>query len=158
MVYQTTKDGVCCTRSKDINRSLVVHVNVLLSKGCEIDFRFRSFVVRLIAQGVINTFADCTTLTESERLDNPAMKAINGAPEAGWPKKEAMNPVTIYRSAKTGLNMAVREWDRILRNDGVKVWAVSPGFLATGLGGVGPEQLKKVRYDSALPLLIEFGD
>lgn len=93
-----------------------------------------------------------STLTESERLDNPAMKAINGAPEAGWPKKEAMNPVTIYRSAKTGLNMAVREWDRILRNDGVKVWAVSPGFLATGLRGVGAEQLKKVSCRIFYPL------
>lgn len=26
------------------------------------------------------------------------------------------------------------EWQRTLVQDGVKVWAVSPGFLATGLG------------------------
>lgn len=28
-----------------------------------------------------------------------------------------------------------REWFRFLKNDGVKVWCISPGFLATGLGG-----------------------
>lgn len=32
-------------------------------------------------------------------------------------------------------NMLSREWHRILKNDGVKTWAVSPGYLATGLGG-----------------------
>jgi hypothetical protein len=32
----------------------------------------------------------------------------------------------------------------MLKNDGVKVFAISPGFLATGLAGVGAEQLKKV--------------
>lgn len=28
-----------------------------------------------------------------------------------------------------------REWFRFLKEDGVKVWCVSPGYLATGLGG-----------------------
>lgn len=37
--------------------------------------------------------------------------------------------------------MEVREWFRILGQDGVKVWAISPGYLATGLG-VGQEQNK----------------
>lgn len=27
-----------------------------------------------------------------------------------------------------------REWHRTLKQDGVKVWAISPGYLATGLG------------------------
>lgn len=40
--------------------------------------------------------------------------------------------------------MAFREWVRILGNDGVKVWAVSPGFLATGLAGIGEEKLKQM--------------
>ena len=31
--------------------------------------------------------------------------------------------------------MVMKQWERILKNDGVKVWSVSPGFLATGLGG-----------------------
>lgn len=27
------------------------------------------------------------------------------------------------------------EWTRVLKADGVKIWCISPGFLATGLGG-----------------------
>lgn len=41
--------------------------------------------------------------------------------------------------------MLMREWRRLLLNDGVKVWAISPGFLATGLAGAGAEKLKQVR-------------
>lgn len=69
---------------------------------------------------------------------------INASPDQGWPKAKELNPITSYRSTKAGLNMLMREWVRILRNDGVKVWAISPGFLATGLGGVGKEQLLKM--------------
>lgn len=38
----------------------------------------------------------------------------------------------------------MREWTRELKNDGVKVFAISPGFLATGLAGVGAEKLKSL--------------
>lgn len=69
---------------------------------------------------------------------------INAAPEKGWPKGGEINPITSYRSTKTGLNMLMREWVRILKNDGVKVWAISPGFLATGLGNISKEQLLKM--------------
>jgi NAD(P)-dependent dehydrogenase (short-subunit alcohol dehydrogenase family) len=65
---------------------------------------------------------------------------INHAPPAGWPKKSLMIPA--YRSSKTGLNMMMLEWERLLKEDGVKVVAISPGMLATGLGGVGPDALK----------------
>jgi NAD(P)-dependent dehydrogenase (short-subunit alcohol dehydrogenase family) len=53
-------------------------------------------------------------------------------PPAGWPK-----PKTLwfpYRSSKTGLNMVAAEWARLLHNDGVKVFNISPGFLNTSLG------------------------
>lgn len=30
--------------------------------------------------------------------------------------------------------MMMREFVRILKEDGVKIWCVSPGYLATGLG------------------------
>ena len=30
--------------------------------------------------------------------------------------------------------MMMREWYRLLKEDGVKVWCISPGMLATGLG------------------------
>jgi NAD(P)-dependent dehydrogenase (short-subunit alcohol dehydrogenase family) len=68
--------------------------------------------------------------------------AINRSPPAGWPKP-AGTTATAYRSAKTGLNMVLREWGRILKNDGVKVWGIAPGHLATGLGGGTPEEMKK---------------
>jgi NAD(P)-dependent dehydrogenase (short-subunit alcohol dehydrogenase family) len=68
---------------------------------------------------------------------------IDRSPEPGWPKSKAAIDVASYRSAKTGLNMMMREWERTLKNDGVKVFAISPGFLATGLGGLGAEALRK---------------
>lgn len=84
-----------------------------------------------------------SALTETESMEGP-MARLNASPAAGWPKESMLNPVTSYRSTKTGLNMLMREWYRILKNDGVKIWCISPGFLATGLGGVGVETLKKV--------------
>ena len=85
-----------------------------------------------------------STLAEAE---NPTLQRINSSPPAGWPKQASMIPITSYRSSKTGLNMLMREWYRLLKNDGVKVWCISPGFLATGLGGIGPEQLEKVYFE-----------
>ncbi|KAL3493352.1 NAD(P)-binding protein [Aspergillus germanicus] len=81
-------------------------------------------------------------VTRTIPLDNP--------PPAGWPKPTTGVPPSMpsYRSTKTGLNMLVREWDRILKNDGVKVWAVSPGLLATGLAG-NPEAMKKMGAEDA---------
>ncbi|KAF2714283.1 NAD(P)-binding protein [Pleomassaria siparia CBS 279.74] len=59
----------------------------------------------------------------------------------GWPKPAEMTAVA-YRSSKTALNMMMLDWVRLLNEDGVKVFAISPGFLATGLGGAGKERLK----------------
>ncbi|GAW23242.1 hypothetical protein ANO14919_127940 [Xylariales sp. No.14919] len=84
------------------------------------------------------------TLAETERTDAPALQRINASPPAGWPKEAVGMATTAYRSSKTGLNMLMREWRRTLLNDGVKVWAVSPGFLATGLAGIGAERLKQM--------------
>ncbi|KAL2832555.1 hypothetical protein BDW59DRAFT_139416 [Aspergillus cavernicola] len=78
-----------------------------------------------------------STLTGTETRHIP----IDRSPAAGWPKTGPGVPA--YRSAKTGLNMLMREWERILKNDGVKVFGVSPGLLATGLGG-NREFLKKI--------------
>ena len=66
---------------------------------------------------------------------------FNKSPPAGWPKPAS---IVGYRSCKAGLNMVMREWHRLLKNDGVLVWSISPGFLATGLGGVGAQKLKEV--------------
>ncbi|KAJ3473606.1 hypothetical protein NLG97_g10222 [Lecanicillium saksenae] len=61
-------------------------------------------------------------------------------PAAGWPKQNVMSPDG-YRSSKTALNMTMLAWHWNLKEDGVKVWSISPGFLATSLGGA-PEILK----------------
>lgn len=85
-----------------------------------------------------------SSLIDTDNFSHPALARINASPPAGWPKDEGMNPLTSYRSSKTGLNMLMREWCRLLKNDGVKVWAISPGFLATGLAGIGADVLKSV--------------
>jgi len=69
-------------------------------------------------------------------------KALAGPPPAGWPKPFTPSQVA-YRSSKTALNMMMLDWVRMLEPDGVKVFAISPGFLATNLGGMGSEMMKK---------------
>jgi NAD(P)-dependent dehydrogenase (short-subunit alcohol dehydrogenase family) len=78
-----------------------------------------------------------STLAETEDI----ALAVNRSPVKGWPKPGLS--IAAYRSSKTGMNMMMREWRRVLKEDGVKVWCISPGFLATGLGG-NPEMLKKM--------------
>ncbi|KAM6485282.1 hypothetical protein HDV62DRAFT_284072 [Trichoderma sp. SZMC 28011] len=63
-------------------------------------------------------------------------------PEAGWPKPGVIANLG-YKSSKTALNMVMLNWHWLLINDGVKTFAISPGFLATNLGGV-PEVLKSL--------------
>ena len=48
------------------------------------------------------------------------------------------------------MNMLMREWARILQNDGVKVWAISPGHLATGLGRTAEENKQMGAIDPAI--------
>ncbi|KAF5989593.1 short-chain alcohol dehydrogenases/reductase [Fusarium bulbicola] len=95
-----------------------------------------------------------SSLAGSENQDLP----INKQPSKGWPKALNNFNLPAYRSSKTAMNMMmrysltwsawknrgnvrIREWFRLLGQDGVKVWAISPGYLATGLG-VGQEQNK----------------
>lgn len=39
--------------------------------------------------------------------------------------------------------MMMLDWHRLLQVDGVHVFCISPGFLATGLGGIGADMLRK---------------
>ncbi|CAI6337158.1 unnamed protein product [Periconia digitata] len=73
-----------------------------------------------------------------------AATARSPAIPAGWPKPAGPPSFIAYRSSKAALNMQMLEWSRVLKEDGVKVFCISPGFLATGLGGVGSEKLKAV--------------
>jgi NAD(P)-dependent dehydrogenase (short-subunit alcohol dehydrogenase family) len=54
---------------------------------------------------------------------------------AGWPKKLDFETIG-YRCSKTALNMLMVDWNHKLKADGVKVWGVGPGFLATDLGNM----------------------
>lgn len=98
-----------------------------------------------------------STLTGTENLNLP----VNKVPAKGWPKEglSAQSIIPAYRASKCGMNMMMRgmhknssttslasntttylmlgctEWYRTLKEDGVKVFCLSPGFLATGLGG-----------------------
>ncbi|KUL82997.1 hypothetical protein ZTR_09338 [Talaromyces verruculosus] len=53
--------------------------------------------------------------------------------EPGWPKKTTFETIG-YRCTKTALNMLMLDYHYKLQKDGVKVWCVGPGFLATDLG------------------------
>jgi NAD(P)-dependent dehydrogenase (short-subunit alcohol dehydrogenase family) len=77
-----------------------------------------------------------SSLEGATDLSNPG----NAIPPPGLPKVQNFAG---YRCAKTGLNMMMLNWARMLKADGVKVWSVSPGLLATGLGG-DTEVLKKI--------------
>lgn len=65
--------------------------------------------------------------------------ALVSSPPAGWPKPPTPMKGTAYRASKAGLNMLMLQWKDMLRNDGVKCFCISPGFLATGLTGKGNE-------------------
>lgn len=73
--------------------------------------------------------------------------AVNQYPPKGWPKANFAVPA--YRSSKTGMNMMMREWHKTLKEDGVKVWCISPGFLATGLGRGKEANIKMGATDPA---------
>ncbi|KAK6429634.1 hypothetical protein LTR95_014216 [Oleoguttula sp. CCFEE 5521] len=74
---------------------------------------------------------------------NQASRAYFPTPPqpAGWPKPTPKFEVIGYRASKVALNMLMLDWAHKLKADGVKVWAVLPGMLATNLGGV-PEMAK----------------
>lgn len=61
---------------------------------------------------------------------------------AGWPKEIDFDTIA-YRCSKTALNMLMLDWNHKLKEDGVKVWAVGPGFLETDLGNMR-EKIKKM--------------
>lgn len=82
-------------------------------------------------------------LSSLETCAGGLVSAIQKGPTpAGWPKPPELSVIG-YRASKTALNMVMLDWARLLTLDGVKVFCISPGFLATGLGGVGPERLKQ---------------
>jgi NAD(P)-dependent dehydrogenase (short-subunit alcohol dehydrogenase family) len=48
----------------------------------------------------------------------------------------------MYRASKAALNMTITNWHKRLKNQGISVWGVCPGWNATNFGGLDPDQLK----------------
>lgn len=67
-------------------------------------------------------------------------KGKNAAPPAGLPKTFTFLG---YRTSKTGMNMMILQWARLLKNDKVVVLGVCPGLLATSLTG-DPQLMKDI--------------
>lgn len=85
-----------------------------------------------------------STLAGTENMALFVNKLPSDERKGQWPKEPTVRGVPAYRSAKTGLNMMMREFHRLLKGDGVRVFAVSPGFLATNLAGNSPEKNKSL--------------
>ncbi|KAM0194768.1 hypothetical protein ACHAPA_009200 [Fusarium lateritium] len=101
-----------------------------------------TFVPLLLASSSPRMIFLTSGLSTLEGAHESFLTKVSGSIPQGWPKPGL--PTTVaYRSAKTALNMVMLSWHHLLKGDGVQVWTVSPGFLATGLGG-NPELLKKV--------------
>ncbi|KAH7379458.1 hypothetical protein BKA66DRAFT_512964 [Pyrenochaeta sp. MPI-SDFR-AT-0127] len=87
-----------------------------------------------------NHFAPLLLQSSNPRL---LFITLRGPAPKGWPKPAAPSMIA-YRSSKTALNMLMLDWVRLLKPDGVKVFGISPGFLVTNLGGVGPHLLNSL--------------
>ncbi|KAL4949527.1 hypothetical protein BDW69DRAFT_174222 [Aspergillus filifer] len=96
---------------------------------------FIPLLLKSSSSRIIFVTSGTSTLKGTESRNLP----VDRVPPAGWPK--TTYSLAGYRSVKTGLNMLMREWVRILTDDGVKVFAISPGLLATNLAG-NPEAMK----------------
>jgi len=151
-MYQTHRDRKSCSLTRTVGAQ--IDQQFAAGKLTERDMWNQSWNINTVGTQVMtSTFIPLLLQTPDPRLlfitsgtstlagtSNLALP-VNRHPPKGWPKSGLS--VSAYRSAKCGMNMLMREWHRILKEDGVKVWCISPGFLATGLGG-NPEGLKKM--------------
>ncbi|KAM0262186.1 hypothetical protein ACHAQJ_001931 [Trichoderma viride] len=99
--------------------------------------KFAPLLIKSSSPRLIFITSGLSTLTAHSKSFYPSWAPT---PKAGWPK-ENVSATLGYKSSKTALNMVMLNWHWILREDGVKTFAISPGFLATNLGG-SPETLK----------------
>jgi len=75
-------------------------------------------------------------ITGLARITEAGERYFPTAPQpAGWPKPPLDFDPIAYRCTKVALNMLMLDWNFKLRADGVKVWCVAPGLMATDLGG-----------------------
>ena len=64
-------------------------------------------------------------------------------PAPGLPKTNELDG-TAYRASKAALNFIMLNFTHRLTNDKVKIWAVSPAMLVTGLGNLGKGFMDKM--------------
>ncbi|KAI9688048.1 MAG: hypothetical protein M1822_001553 [Bathelium mastoideum] len=102
----------------------------------------QTFIPLLLASSTPRLMFITSGLSTLAGAANPSYPRYTNPP-AGWPKPAGATYIA-YRSSKAALNMLMLDWHRILKNDGVKVWSISPGMLATGLGGVGADTLRQM--------------
>lgn len=121
--------------------------NVNVAGAYIVTHTFVPLLVKSTSPRLLFLTSGTASLAETEDLEG-GFKHLTAAPPKGWPK-QAQFDVTAYRSSKVGLNMMMRQWERILREDGVKVFAISPGFLVTGLGSGDEEALRKMGAQDA---------
>lgn len=75
-------------------------------------------------------------LAQIQVLAESPSDADRSGPTAGVPSSApAPAGPTGYRTSKVAINMIMLTWKLALEGRAVKVWGVSPGILATGLGG-----------------------
>jgi NAD(P)-dependent dehydrogenase (short-subunit alcohol dehydrogenase family) len=91
---------------------------------------FAPLLLKSAAPRLLFLASGMSSLTKMSEAHYP----VPGPIPAGWPKKAGYLP-SAYRASKTALTMAMLSWFWVLKEDGVRVWSVEPGFLATGLGG-----------------------
>jgi NAD(P)-dependent dehydrogenase (short-subunit alcohol dehydrogenase family) len=68
---------------------------------------------------------------------------VSKQPPKGWPKPTDFSGVA-YRASKAGLNLLMIDWTRVLKEDGVKVFGIAPGMLATGFAGMGADAMRAI--------------
>ncbi|KAK4687623.1 hypothetical protein P7C73_g2506, partial [Tremellales sp. Uapishka_1] len=109
----------------------------ILNQTFDINVTGHHVVTRILAPYLVKSSSPRVLFTGSDggslaKTEDPTY-FVNASPVAGWPKPPGME-LPGYKISKAALIMVMREWNRILKNDGAKVWSVDPGLTATNLG------------------------
>lgn len=100
-----------------------------------------TFVPLLLAASSPRLIFLTSSVSTLEGCSKSLLTHLSREVPSGWPKKD-LRAGTAYRCSKAALNMVMLSWHHLLKEDGVKVWCISPGFLATALVG-NLEMMKK---------------
>ena len=99
----------------------------------------RALIPALFASSVRRIIFVSSEMSSTDRFN--ADFEIARRPPAGWPKAPHFSCPS-YRASKAAVNMIAADWRHELANDDFKIHTICPGFVATGLGGVGADVLR----------------